>query len=835
MKSKDRKPRNAPELRQQAEESVRHGLDRSPEDSGLLAPEELRRTVHELRVHQAELEMQNEDLRQAQLELDAARARYSDLYDLAPVGYCTLSEWGLIVEANLAAAGLLGVERDALVGQSFFTFLAKEGQDAYYLTSKRLFETGKAQAHGLRLTRGDGTTFWAHLDATVAWDEDRPPLCHVVLADISDRKQAEEELRKSEEKYRFLVENCYDIIYTMSAAGLFTFVAPAWTAVLGHPTAQVIGRSFESFVHPDDVEECRAFLRRVTETGQRQEGIEYRVRHINGTWRWHTSSAVSFKNAADPLTAFQGIARDITDRKRAEQALQEREGRHRTILHAAMDGFWLTDMRGRLLEVNDAYCRMSGYSAQELMGMNIADLDAAETGENIAAHIEKIRAEGEDRFEGRHRHKDGTIHDVEISVQHYAIEDGLMAAFLRDISDRKRFEEHRVKSEHQIRQADKMESLGRLAGGLAHDYNNMLVVILGYTQLALGNGSLEQTLRADLETIHKVATRSAALTNQLLAFARRQSVEPVVLNLNEAVTGLLEVLQSVMGRKIVFDWSPGEGLWTVLMDPSQIDQILANLCINARDAIADTGNVALGTENRSITESERGDDGFVAPGEYVVLTVSDNGCGMDSETLDKIFLPFFTTKEVGKGTGLGLATIYGIVKQVGGFIEVRSEVGHGTAFSIYLPRHAGGAVLEPTETSSPPPMPGKGTILLVEDNLDLMAWAASVLEHDGHSVLRANTPGAALHLAMAYTGEIDLLMTDVTMPEMSGHILAQNILFLHPKSKVLFKSGNADEITFGGGMPGDGACFITKPFSERDLVVRVSEMLHNGQPSSGLS
>ncbi len=400
------------------------------------------------------------------------------------------------------------------------------------------------------------------------------------------------------------------------------------------------------------------------------------------------------------------------------------------------------------------------------------------------------------------------------------------ASTARDITDSKHNQEENDKLEARLQQAQKMESVGRLAGGVAHDFNNMLAVIMGHAEMGLMKIGPDNPLVADLKEISKAAERSANLTRQLLTFARKQTVAPKVLDLNETVSGMLKMLQRLIGENLHLTWQPAAELWQTRIDPSQVDQILANLCVNARDAIEDTGRITIETENCTIDAAYCTNHQEAVPGDYVRLSVSDDGAGMDRETQTHIFEPFYTTKEMGKGTGLGLATVYGAVKQNNGFINIYSEPGHGTTFSIYLPRdetskNSQAAVEEP---AAPVPR-GQETILLVEDEPAILNIATLMLEEQGYMVLKADTPGKAIELAREHQGEIHLLMTDVIMPEMNGRDLAKNILTIYPHLKRLFMSGYTADVIAHHGVLDEGVHFIQKPFSLPNMAAIVREVL----------
>ncbi len=401
----------------------------------------------------------------------------------------------------------------------------------------------------------------------------------------------------------------------------------------------------------------------------------------------------------------------------------------------------------------------------------------------------------------------------------------LIATALTREENRKRAEMERESLQIQLSQAQKMESVGRLAGGVAHDFNNMLHVILGTAELASEKAGANPALQADLEEIRSVAQRSADLTRQLLAFARKQTIAPRVLDLNETIEGSLKMLLRLIGENVKLIWSPEASLWAIKIDPSQIDQLIANLCLNARDAIAGNGTIALSTGSVVVDEADCiGHEGAV-PGDYVRLSITDDGCGMDEETRQHIFEPFFTTKGVGEGTGLGLATVYGIVVQNGGIIDVLSQKGRGTTFLIYLPRHRSKADLQPGTDKAQSMARGHETILLVEDEPSTLQMTCRMLERHGYNVLPAASPGEAIELAQQHSGEIHLLMTDVVMPEMNGRDLARTLLGLYPDVKRLFMSGYTADIIAHHGVLDEGVRFIQKPFAMKDLAAKVREAL----------
>jgi PAS domain S-box-containing protein len=511
-------------------------------------------------------------------------------------------------------------------------------------------------------------------------------------------------------------------------------------------------------------------------------------------------------------------------RKQAEEALRESEKKYRNILENIDDGYFEVDISGSFIFFNDSMCKILGYSGDELMGMNNRKYMDEENAKKVYHAFNKVYQTGipTKTLDWKLIRKNGSACFVETVVSMITNSDNQGIGFrgiARDISEHKQLE-------GQLRQAQKMESVGRLAGGVAHDYNNALSVIIGFTEMAIDDVDPDGPLSDNLKEVLKASKRAANITRQLLAFARKQTIAPTVLDLNDNVEGMLKMLRRLIGEDIDLTWSPGAGLWPVKMDPSQIDQILANLCVNARDAIDGVGKVTIETENKTLDEEYCANHPGFVPGEFVLLSVSDNGCGIDKETLGNIFEPFFTTKEVGKGTGLGLATIYGIAKQNNGFVNVYSEPDKGTTFKIYLPRHGGGEGVSIQEESTAQIPQGRGeTVLVVDDDAPILKLARQILKNLGYIALTAGTPEAAITLAKEHAGDIDLLITDIIMPVMNGRDLAKQLQSHRPGLKCIYMSGYTADIIATRGVIDKGECFIQKPFSKRDLAIIVRKVL----------
>lgn len=510
------------------------------------------------------------------------------------------------------------------------------------------------------------------------------------------------------------------------------------------------------------------------------------------------------------------------------EALRASEEKYRLMVETAMEGIWVMDRDHLTVYVNQAMADMLGYAPSEVLGKRVEDFSFPE---DLPEHEERMkkRHAGEDQvYECRLKRKNGSQVWVRVSARSLKDAEGVFAgsyAMLTNLTETKKAEEEQRKLQEQLNQVQKMESIGRLAGGVAHDFNNILAIIMGHTEMAMLRLNQSDPIFSDLEEIQKAAERSAKLTRQLLAFARKQIVAPKVLDLNETVESMLNMLRRLIGEDIDLDWLPGENLWAVKTDPSQIDQILANLAVNARDAIKGVGKITIETRNVRFDGAVCPQHLDIIPGDYVQLSVSDNGSGMDKDTLSKLFEPFFTTKGVGQGTGLGLATVYGIVKQNNGFIDVYSEVGHGATFRIYLPRYTADIEHHEIDELQRPAGRGKETILLVEDEPVILEMVTRMLESHGYNVLAAGSPKEALYIAGTHESEIHLLITDVIMPSMNGRDLAANLAQLYPKLKCLFMSGYTSDIIANHGGLDDESNFLQKPFSMGDLMCKVREVL----------
>jgi two-component system, cell cycle sensor histidine kinase and response regulator CckA len=642
---------------------------------------------------------------------------------------------------------------------------------------------------------------------------------------------ASEDARKAvqydEQLLRSIFDHMLDAYFRADLDGRFTLVSPSAARLYGYDsTDDMIGLTSESLYAVPA--ERSAMIRQLLESGHLVDYVG-QGRRKDGSTFWVSLNARLVRDDQGTVEGIEGYVRDITRRKQAEDALRSSEDRFQKAFHHSPDAININRLRdGLYVEVNSGFLALTGYEKHEVIGRSSLDLgiwaDPGDRDRLVAA----LARDGEiSNLEARFRAKDGAERTALMSASVITLDgEPHILSLTRDITERKRIEAEKVLLEARLQHAQKMESVGRLAGGVAHDFNNMLGVILGHVELALRDVDPSNPLHADLEEIQNAAERSADLTRQLLAFARKQTVTRKVLDLNEAIEATLSLLRRMIGESVHLAWRPAKEMWLVNLDPSQLDQVLANLCVNARDAIADIGTVTIETGTVAFDAPYCADHEGFLPGEYVQLAVSDDGCGMDQDTQAKLFEPFFTTKEVGKGTGLGLATVYGIVRQNGGFINVYSEPGHGTTFRIYLPRHAGQDWSDGrADSAAGPGRRGQETILLVEDEAAVLRLTRRMLVTQGYTVLAASTPGEAIALAAEHAGEIHLLMTDVVMPEMNGRDLAKNLLSRYPRLRRLFMSGYTANVIAHHGVLDAGVHFIQKPFSLADLTARVREAL----------
>jgi two-component system, cell cycle sensor histidine kinase and response regulator CckA len=797
---------------------------------------QLKQLVAELQMHREELNDQQDELRQQQNELthmhhelEQSRRKYYDLYDHAPIGYFTLDPTGIILMANRAGTELLGIDSQPFIDQPFLSFI-DQGYVKYFLDHMAaVIKTGRGQTCELKLIRKNGLHRYVQVQSKAVQDTSGGKQILSTFIDITDRKRSEEALRKSEEKYKRIFENSVVGFFQSDSNGRFIDVNPAFASMLGYESSQeFISSTADSqtqyYVNQEDHQRYQSILKEHAIV----ENFEFRARRKDGSKIWLSSSTRAY-DGNDDLVQYEGIIIDITERKNAIEAMRKSEERFSKAFLSSPAPMVISEIdTGRFIEVNDRWVQMLGYTNEELRGRTSKQIgiwvDPAERDRIVNILRQKGNFKNEPIV---FKSKSGQNKHVLWSAEAITLADDrqVMLSLFYDQTERKKSEAEQKKLQNQLLQALKMESIGRLAGGVAHDYNNMLGVIIGYAELVMDKLGPDNPLRGDLSEIVNAARRSVEITRQLLAFSRQQTIVPRVLDLNQTIEGMLKLLRRLIGEDINLSWKPGTGLWPLKMDPSQIDQVLANFVINARDAIVGVGTIIIETQNITLDKAFCAYHEGCVSGDFIMLTVSDDGSGMDKETSARIFEPFFTTKDLNQGTGLGLATVYGIIKQNNGYIDVYSEPGKGTTFRIYLPRHSGMAEQPIATITSNKPVSRGETVLLVEDDQSIIKLVAIILERQGYQVLAADSPSEAISLARQYAGKIQLLITDVVMPEMNGRELAEQICAINPEMKTLFMSGYPANVIAHRGILEEGVNFINKPFSMKDLGDKVREAL----------
>lgn len=764
-------------------------------------------------------------------KLHLSEERFRSIFNNSPIaiGIGDIQS-GLLIEVNSAWLQLFGYERNEVIGQSTV------GLGMYVKDNERdeivrmIREHGRVVNQPTKLRRKTGDILEILYSAEII-TLDAQPCLQVMMTDVTERMRIDEEIRN----IKMLLEQSFEqspvskVLVTMPNAIIHS-INPACQELLGiEDEPPVAGTSFfnfkPSFLDFDQSGNPGLLENLPLARAMRGEKTINEERHIvrkDGSERWALASGVPICDQNGTVIAGYLVMVDITTRKRAGSEVRRLTAILNESQHIAQVGGWEIDLTNNSLywtnetfRIHDTFpdeytptleSALAFYHPESLPIITAAVKMAIEENNNFNLELKMITAKGRPIL----------VHTTCKVIRENDKPVKIMGAF-RDITGQKLLEGH-------LHQAQKMESVGSLAGGVAHDFNNKLSVILGYANLA----SIESDpvlIRQYLDEILKAGEQSADLTRQLLAFARKQTISPKVLDLNETVSGMLKMLNRLIGEDIHLIWQPAPDLWLLKFDPSQIDQILANLCVNARDSISSDGKITIVTANILIDDDYCSHHADALPGEFVRLVVSDNGCGMDKETMDRIFEPFFTTKETGKGTGLGLSTVFGIVKQNNGFIRVYSEGGIGTTFTIYLPRYEGTSARTVKEGTEIPAPVGIETILLVEDELAILNMASMILSKLGYTVLSANSPAEANRLAKAHAGEISLLITDVIMPDVNGKDLAHGLQLLFPKLKCLFMSGYTADAISQHGVLDDGVNFIQKPFSLADLATKVRGVL----------
>jgi len=648
---------------------------------------------------------------------------------------------------------------------------------------------------------------------------------------LSEQKLAEEKLKESEKYYGKIISTIGDPVFVKDDQSRFLLVNDAFCNMLGLSRNEIINKTLTENLPPKEMKHFLKIDKQVLKDGKDNITEESLTVGDSKTLTVSTTKTRFINN--DSKKFLVGVIHDVTEQKLVAQTLSESEERFRNAITYAPYPIMI-HADGKVLQLSEEWIKQTGYTIDDIPTIKKWSLKAY--GKDAVPNeefIENLYKTDKTQYDGEWevKMKDGSYRLWDFSSSPMGqLPNGkkMVISMASDITDRKQAEKEHERLQDQLRQAQKMESVGRLAGGVAHDYNNISSIIMGYSELALDKLEQSDPLYNDLMEILTAAKRSADVTQQLLAFARKQTIAPKVLDLNDIIGALLKMLRRLIGEDIDLAWIPGVEIRQIKIDPSQINQIMANLCVNARDAITDVGRVTVETKNIDLDENYCDDYEGAVPGEYIQLSVSDDGCGMTPETRDKIFEPFFTTKGVGKGTGLGLSTVYGIVKQNNGFVNVYSETEKGTTFRVYLPIHIGQTVNAHSGKTIEIPLSRGETVLLVEDDDSILKIVKRILEKLGYAVLCSSSPMEAISLAAEHADEINLLITDVVMPEMNGRELSDRLQSLYPNLKTLFMSGYTADIIAKRGVLEGGVSFIEKPFSKKELAVKVREVLGEG-------
>jgi len=743
--------------------------------------------------------------------------KFRGLLESAPDAMVIVDARSRIVLVNSQTERLFGYSRKELIGQPVDLLTpdryqqAHSGQHGVFLADPKT----RGMKNGLELygLRKDGTEFPVEISLSPLRTEDGI-LTYATIRDITDRKHADQILRNSEERYRTLVNHATDGIFILNQHGRYLDVNPPVCKMLGYSLREMLGLSIADVVAANEVPRVTPEIARLQESGS-----------VKSEWVFRRKDGSLFDGEVSakllPDSRVLAIVRDITERKRSEEALRGSEERFRTLVRRSPVGFTIRALEdGRCIEANDAYLRMLEFERDEIVGKGRDEMRLLEDPNAYPSIVSALAAQEQViEKELKYRTKSGKIRDVRASCDLIQLAGKpCIMTLTRDVTEQNSLEQ-------QLRQAQKMEAIGRLAGGVAHDFNNLLCVIMGYAELLENEFAPESPSAKKLDAIQNAVRRAAGLTSQLLAFSRRQPLQPRILDLNGVVRQAEQMLSRLIAEDVELQIVLAPQLRPVNADPGQLIQTILNLAINARDAMPGGGKLTIATSNSTLDESTKYEGIAVNPGQYVLLSVSDTGIGMEEKTKARIFDPFFTTKAEGKGTGLGLANVYGVVRQSEGYIFVDSSPGSGSTFRIFLPASAASVVVPVNDERLVEHAHATETILLVEDERALRDLIADGLRTYGYTVLAPADALEALHLAEKHPGPIHALVTDVIMPHMSGTEVAQILTTVRPNLKVVYMSGHVDDTFSAKYAAQPDIVFIAKPFPLAKLALQLRELL----------
>ena len=771
--------------------------------------------------------------KRAEQALRAREERFRRYFELGLIGMAITSPTTGMLEVNDEICAILGYDRSELL-QTTWAELTHPDDLAADVAQFNHILAGELDGYASekRCIRKDGQVIHTTNSVKCQRRADGSVEYFVaVLQDITARKRAEERLRAAEVRYRTLVERIPAIMYiaTLDATSSTVYISPQVEALLGFSQAEWMAdpNRWLRQLYPHDRDQVLPTMARSQATDMPIRS-EFRMLTRAGHVIWFRDEAVVVRNEAGQPLFLQGVMVDITERKRAEEALRDSEELYRLITENTGDLISVLDQQGYTLYASPSFWHILGYDPAELLGTSRFDLVHPDDLPSLREAWGKLPTHGAVEATLRYRHADGSWRWIESHTTLVARQAGYVVVTVsHDITERRRIDAH-------LLQAQKMETVGHLAGGIAHDFNNMLSVIIGFIGSAQEQLAQDNLAQHDLKVAETAAWRAAKLTGQLLAFARKQVVESQVLNLNIVIVELDQMLRRLISEDIDLITMPALDLGQIKADTGQIEQVITNLVVNARDAMPQGGRLTIETNNTMLDSSYIDQHGGGSPGDYVMLAISDTGIGMTEATQARIFEPFFTTKEIGKGTGLGLAICHGIIKQAGGYIWAYSEVGQGTTFKIYLPRVYDVADTFLGRAERPVVSTGTETVLLVEDEPLVRELARNILHEQGYTVLAAANGAEAWRVLQGAIGAtIALLITDVVMPQMGGEALAEQVRRVYPSIKVLFVSGYATDSIVHHGRLKPGTNFLSKPFTRAAFAHKVREVLDAEVSSQG--
>jgi two-component system, cell cycle sensor histidine kinase and response regulator CckA len=754
----------------------------------------------------------------------------SSVMDASPAGMLVFDATGRIALVNKRIEQILGYSVEELRGTTLDALLPERFRAAHAHHWERFYADPSPRGMGvgrdLYARHRDGREIPVEIGLAPLTSGGHAYVLASII-DISERKRAEQAIRERDERLRQLTDNISEVFFVMDVHFRETlYISPAYEKMWGRTCRSLYEAptSFLDALHQTDRLRLFAHIARI-QAGEDAGDIEFQVIRPDGQTRWALSHAVPVRDERGEVYRIAGVALDITHRKEAQASVVTSELRQRTLFETVNLVVLGLDADGVVDYANRFLLELTGYARDEMLGHSWFEFLPAERRAQVRAVFhELVETNANLHYENAIVTKSG---DERLIVWNNTVSrdaEGRPVGTLsigEDITERRHLEE-------QLRQAQKMESVGRLAGGVAHDFNNLLTAIISYSDLVKEDLDPAHPARADVDEIRKAGDRAATLTRQLLALSRQQVLEPRVLDLNELVLNLEKMLHRLLGEDINIITNLERSLGAVKADPSQLEQVMMNLAVNARDAMPDGGDLILETANVEVDSVYAAVHTSVIPGRYVLLAITDTGTGIDEATKSHLFEPFFTTKERGKGTGLGLSTVYGIVKQSGGYIWVYSEPGQGATFKVYLPR-----VDEPVEALvendlSSAVRRGTETVLVADDNALVRETTRQTLTRYGYRVLEASNGAVALQEAANHAGVIHLLLTDLVMPEMSGRALAEHLRARRPDLRVLYMSGYTDDAAVRRAIVESGAPYLQKPFSVHVLLRKVRAVLDGG-------